>query len=266
MEGVYRIGKTPAANVSVTLNVDGRSSYGDDLPSIFPFHTATTARDGRFVFDRVIPGSGSIGRNITFMANEGASEVTSSCTVPATFPAGKTVHIDLGGTGRPVVGKLQPPAGFRGKVNWNFACVTATSQDADGQAVANGASMMATVDREGRFRMDDVPAGNYSLDVRFWKNEAGHLWNHRVHVPPTEGATLAQPVELGTLALQMPCALSVGSVVHIDLYAAADDRARSSRTLIDAAPSIRSAARHENRIRSDGLATAFPRPVFPGEV
>ena len=35
VEGTFRIGKTPAANVPITLDVAGRDSYGDDVPSIF---------------------------------------------------------------------------------------------------------------------------------------------------------------------------------------------------------------------------------------
>jgi hypothetical protein len=134
--------------------------------------------------------------------NDGAADVTSSCMIAANFPAGKTVHIDLGGTGRPVVGKLRPPAGFSGKVRWNFALVTAMSDQAETRAT--GPSLTATIDRDGKFRMDDVPAGDYSLSVRFERDDAGHLWNHRVHVPPTEGDSSAQPVDLGTLTLEKP--------------------------------------------------------------
>ena len=63
--------------------------------------------------------------------DDGATEVTSSCMIPAEFPAGKTVHIDLGGTGRAVVGKLRPPDGFKEKVRWNFALVTGRSASAE---------------------------------------------------------------------------------------------------------------------------------------
>ena len=204
MEGTFRIGKAPAANVPITLDVNDRSSYGNLVPSVFPHHDVTTGPDGRFVFERVIPGGGQIGRRIIFTVNDGADDVTSSCMIAAEFPAGKTVHIDLGGTGRPVVGKLRPPDGFQGKVHWNFASVTAMPDEAEAETRATNPSLMASVDRDGRFRMDDVPVGNYSLSVRFERDGAGHLWNHRVHVPPTEGASSAQPVDLGTLTLEKP--------------------------------------------------------------
>ena len=111
-EGTFRVGPKPAANAPITLNVAGRDSYGKDVPSIFTQHYVTTGPGGRFVFERVIPGSGWIGRRLMLTVNDGAAEVTSSCMIAADFPAGKTARIDLGGTGRAVVGKLQPPEGF----------------------------------------------------------------------------------------------------------------------------------------------------------
>src|SRR5262249_17539587 len=98
VEGAFRVGKTPPPNRPIEINVPRLNSR-----SIFSTRQSTTGPDGRFIFERVIPGTGRIGRNITFMVNEGATEVTSSCKIAASFPSGKTVHIDLGGTGRPVV-------------------------------------------------------------------------------------------------------------------------------------------------------------------
>ena len=103
-----------------------------------------------------------------------------------------------------MVGKLRPPEGFQGKVHWNFASSRPRLTRPRPRFAQRATYLMATVDRDGRFRMDDVPAGNYSLNVRFDRDEAGHLGNHRVHVPPTEGDSLAQPVDLGTLTLEKP--------------------------------------------------------------
>jgi hypothetical protein len=158
----------------------------------------TTGPDGRFVFDRVIPGRGWIGRGITLMVDDGATEVTSSCKIAAEFPAGKTLNIDLGGSGRAVIGRLQPPHGAGKPVRWNFALVTARPERDQDQAT--GPHLTATVDREGRFRIDDVPAGAYLLSVRFDRDATGHLWDHRLKVPPSDGPT----VDLGTLRLEKP--------------------------------------------------------------
>src|SRR5262249_19819820 len=95
VEGTFRVGKAPAANVPIEIYVPRLNAFGPGGPSIHSQHTATTGPDGRFVFERVIPGTGRIGRQITFMVSEGATEVTSSRKIGANFPSGKTVHIDL---------------------------------------------------------------------------------------------------------------------------------------------------------------------------
>ena len=200
VEGTFRVGQTPAANVPIRLEVDRPHSYGKDVPSIFTHHYVTTGPEGRFVFERVIPGSGSIGRRLMLTVEDGATEVTSSCMIPAEFPAGKTVRIDLGGTGRAVVGRLQPPERFAGKVRWNFALVTAMYEEP--KPWVSGPYLTATVDRDGRFRIDDVPAGTYSLSVDLRPHEGGHLQDLHFKVPLPEGNLAAQPVDLGLLKLE----------------------------------------------------------------
>ena len=58
--------------------------------------------------------------------------------------------------------------------------------------------------RDGKFHFDDMPAGDYSLSVRFQQDDAGHLFNHRFTVPPAKEGEPARPVDLGTLTLQKP--------------------------------------------------------------
>jgi BlaR1 peptidase M56/Carboxypeptidase regulatory-like domain len=203
-EGTFRVGPKPAANVPITLQVRGSDSYGEDVPRIFTQHDVTTGPDGRFTFERVIPGKGRIGRRIILMVDDGATEVTSSCMIAADFPAGKIARIDLGGTGRPVVGKLQPPEGFDGKVRWNFALVTAGPDDPEARAA--GPHLTATVDRDGTFRIDDVPPGGYSLSVRFQRDDAGRLFIHPFVVPSAGDDAAGPPVDLGTLKLRDPAA------------------------------------------------------------
>ena len=200
VEGVFKVGRAPTANVPLYLNVAGHDSYGDDVPHIFTTHETTTGPGGRFVFDRVYPGRGWLGRRIMMMVDDGATEITSSCMVPATFPAGETISINLGGSGRVVVGKLQPPDGFAGKVAWNFAQVGAASQEHP--AHGSGARIDATVGKDGSFRIDDAPAGDYSLRVLFTNNQRLFLVNHQFTVPAPAGDLAAKPIDLGVLKLE----------------------------------------------------------------
>ncbi len=48
----------------------------------------------------------------------------------------------------------------------------------------------------------DVPTGDYSLRVRFERDDAGFLQGHRFQVPPPEGDPAALPVDLGTMKLR----------------------------------------------------------------
>ena len=141
-------------------------------------------------------------RDFALAANEAASEAMSSAYVPATFSAGNTVHIDLGGTGRSVVGKLRPPRGFNDKVHWHFAIVTLQSGGIEAQP--DRPSFKANVAGDGAFRIDDVPAGRYTLSVRFQRDGIGRLRDQTLTVPTAQTASSDPPVDMGTLTLEEP--------------------------------------------------------------
>lgn len=247
VEGIFRIGKDPTAKVPLSLNSSGLQSYGKDVPSISASYYKTTGKDGEFVFERVVPGYARVGRRITLMVKDGALETTSSLMVATELPAGETTKIDLGGTGQPVVGKIEPPMGFKGKVNWNFALVNVRTflpplpdverpmipleieQNPaarqrwlnkwqltpagktwvawkkllkDQEDVRNSTpDITASVDRDGNFRIDDMPAGNYELDVRFQEKGPGILFGFRFTVPQMEGLRSDASLDLGVLTL-----------------------------------------------------------------
>ena len=177
------------------------------LKLLVPVVVTIPAELGRWtpsaLIERVIPGRATSNRSSPgFSSDQGAIEVTSSCEIPATFPAGQAVHIDLGGTGRAVVGKPQPPEGFTGMVRWNWALVHVRSDEKTERD--DGPSMQATVDHDGKFRIDNAPAGHYSLSVSGMRYGEGRFDNHRFAVPPTKEGTPAEPVDLGTLKAQKP--------------------------------------------------------------
>ena len=240
-EGTFRVGTEPAPNVVLSLNSAGFSSYGNGVPNVFTSHDVTTGQDGRFVFERVFPGKGQIRRRILLMVNEGATEVTSSQRTSTEFIFGKTTQIDLGGTGRPVIGKLVPPDGYSEEVFWHFALISAEADLAqpksptppedtendpeqrrtwwntwmstdEGKAWKAAyrayrqrqhrvSYMTASVDSDGSFRIDDVPSGAYVLRVRFSEKAVGELSEYRFSVPMLETEYVAEPLDLGTLKL-----------------------------------------------------------------
>jgi hypothetical protein len=201
VEGTYRIGKRAVAGVPIEIDVQELHSYGNDVPRIFTHHHAVTGADGRFVFERVVPGSGWIGRRVLLLVVDGAAEVTSQIRYKANFAAGETIKLDVGGAGVPVIGKLKPPDGFEGKPSWHFALVT-TQLDLPQPLQKLSPYITATVDRDGSFRIDDMPGGVYLLNVRFSQDAAGSLANYPLLVPPAEGEAAERVIDLGVLQLQ----------------------------------------------------------------
>ncbi len=241
LEGTFRVGPRPAPTVEITLSIDSVHSYGDDVPNIFTHHDVVTDRVGRFVFGRAFPGNGRIGRRISLTVDEGATEVVSSQKVSVELSAGETRQIDLGGAGRPVLGRLMPPTDYADKVHWSFALVNVRAdlpppkapttpvevQDDrekhkawweswkrtdEGQAWqaayrafeelrSKSLYITASVDRDGTFRIDDMPAGDYSLRVRSSQHKAGQLMDYRFSVPKIDGDRSDQPFDLGELVL-----------------------------------------------------------------
>jgi protocatechuate 3,4-dioxygenase beta subunit len=245
IEGSFRIGPQPAPNIGLWIAGPEIHSYGDGVPSIFTSHKATTGRDGRFVFERVVPGDGLIGRDITWMVNDGATEVTSSVQTFVKFPAGQTTRVNLGGDGHTVVGALVPPADPMRQIYWNFARVEVTTALQQPQApeppaeVANDPvrrqawwqkwsnseggqawrtayeayeqmrrqqpRITCSVARDGSFRIDDVPPGDYVLRVdRDREHVPGVIRDYPFTVPATQDGKPGEPVDLGTLQLDKP--------------------------------------------------------------
>jgi hypothetical protein len=159
------------------------------------------------------------------------------------FNSGVTTTLDLGGTGRPVTGKLLAPETYQEKVRWSFALVELLP--APGPVPPNAPAdvqndnsayekwwtqwlettagkawraeyaayekktetlpvyTMATVDKHGSFRIDDLPAGEYALNVRFSQYSPGSILEYLFVVPPKETGTLPiSPLELPPLRLE----------------------------------------------------------------
>lgn len=240
--GTFRVGSKLQGGVPLGLNVGAIESYGDGQPHIFTSHEITTGPQGQFEFPRVFPGMGRIGRRIMLTVDNGAADVTSSAMVTAEFFAGKTTQLELGGVGRPVTGKLQPPPKFQDDVLWNFAVIEVRPDipvplhlemppaaqidaehrrqwwlqflqtnegkasrptfDAYEQIRSSAPFYTATVAPDGSFRIDDMPAGDYVMNVRFDRQPAGHLQNRPFSVAPDDDDAPQETADLGVLTLE----------------------------------------------------------------
>jgi beta-lactamase regulating signal transducer with metallopeptidase domain len=209
VEGIYRVGGKPQANIPITilrgdtmLAGDGnRMGRPDPVPHIVTFDDVTTDPNGHFVFERVMAGHGTVGRRLMLTSNDGARDVSSQCRVETKFPLGKTLHLDFPALGRAVVGTLHRPIGDKKKVRWSFAQVEIEPEKtADGTRHQH---FTASVAPDGTFRVDDVPAGDCSLNVRFQLGDGGFLINHHFRVPNANATPSAPPLDLGVLTLRL---------------------------------------------------------------
>ncbi len=157
----------------------------------------TTDGQGRFAFERVVPGEGRIGRVVANLNEPHGS--SSSCMIAATFPAGKTAHIDLGTTGRPVIGRLKLPGKSQADNPWSFALLLVRPSDL--QLSETGPRFSGTVDRDGNFCIDDVPAGVYWLLIHFAKSRRRPVADCHLSVPAVDEKLSQRPVDLGIVTV-----------------------------------------------------------------
>ena len=197
VEGTLRIGSQMAANVPMRYEAAGAADT-PRIAHIYNQYQLATDSQGRFAFDRVIPGMGRVGRDISLTTDDGALEVTSTHMASLDLPPGATVRVNIGGTGRAIVGKLLPQPGFQGKVRWSFALVSIEVEPRGDQPTD---SYTATVGPDGTFRINDVPTGSYRLQARFQQHDSGRLLDHLFRVPPPGAESPPDLVDLGSLQL-----------------------------------------------------------------
>ena len=127
----------------------------------------------------------------------GKTESGSSCSVPLKFPLGAVTHVEIGQTGRAIIGKLQPPRGCQQPL-WQFGFVCLLPYP-ESHAPADR-RFDASIGPDGRFRFDDVPPGRYRFDFE-GTDASGELAEIPIFVPYTD-RPLNQPLDLGVLQLR----------------------------------------------------------------
>ena len=77
-------------------------------------------------------------------------------------------------------------------------------KDARSKLLTDSPSLTASIARDGSFRIDDAPPGDYLLKVTFRerKHAAGSLNDVHFTVPSVKNGYSAEPVDLGTLTLE----------------------------------------------------------------
>jgi hypothetical protein len=195
VEGTLRVAGRllPGARVHISLD-----NFGPRDPQLFFTNIVTTDKNASFVFERVVAGQGTVSPALIQSATKDRVP-TSSKSVPARFFAGKTTRVDLGRSGRPVIGQLRSPPGARGPFDRTRVIVDPAEPRDDVRQI------VATLDGDGNFCLDDVPVGKYRLVVMTVQGQdAAIVLIRHFNVPAVNEKLSQRPVDLGVLTLNPP--------------------------------------------------------------
>jgi peroxiredoxin len=227
IEGIARIGSQPAAGATLRLCCLERES-GSGLEH---FYETTANADGRFVFERVRPGRPGVCR---ILKTPDGHEHHAIC-VAATVNAGQTAQVQLGGTGRPIIGQLRSSSPEQAQVDWRYTSGVLTAElprdpqpspapDAETSSVSSEPPYHFgfSAAPDGRFRIEDVPGGTYKLSIEVYappENEGGGWGVRTGTVSQTFTVSVAADIssgpshDLGTLEVALRRLPQVGRPV-----------------------------------------------------
>jgi RNA polymerase sigma factor (sigma-70 family) len=235
IEGIVKIGTRPTAGVQVRLAAtDDGGAPNEAVPLITQIQRTSTDARGRYAFEHVIPARLVVSRGFT-PERSSSQEVTLSART-VWVKSGRTTFADLGGTGRPVVGRFALPG--RTKADGVFPYYNQTlhrigpeppyPRDLGGEErqawlrewlatdegeayCSSERSFDTNVRPDGRFRIEDVPAGKYQLHAHVRepaKDGPGTLGPElasidiEITVPEVPGGRSDVPLDLGTIELK----------------------------------------------------------------
>ncbi|MDR2705630.1 MAG: carboxypeptidase-like regulatory domain-containing protein, partial [Planctomycetaceae bacterium] len=123
VEGTVKIGSKLGKSVPLALNITNEYSR---QPHAWYDYQSVSDDNGKFVFEKVIPGKITVSLVASFAIHNGGSTHTHSNIEQLQVTAGETATIQIGGVGCPVTGKLTVPDNFGVTPIWNFCVVRAT--------------------------------------------------------------------------------------------------------------------------------------------
>jgi hypothetical protein len=195
VEGALRVGRKLQPSTRLSIQLGDYDQHGPHDPWFRAFHTAKTDAAGHFVLEHVVPGRASISKNLSPGRRQGW--LGSSAVYAILVQAGQTTKIDLGASGRPVIGQLRVPPNSGVKVEAGFANIFVFT---DNPQPHDPRSFSATVDDQGNFCIDDVPVANYQMSG-FIRASGRIVEINRFTVPAINEKLSQRPVDLGILTV-----------------------------------------------------------------
>jgi hypothetical protein len=222
VEGQWLVGTKPAASRPVRLY---RGGYVNENPLCEWDARAVTDASGRFVCDQVVAGQLVIDPLFT----EGGDEHSVHGLARTIAVRERQVtHVSLGGPGRPLVGRFEPPKDLGLPIDWSRVHVRlalraphigfpgddellriygAFLESAEGKAYyRNG----LPVGHDGSFRVEDVPAGEFQLFIWVAGPAVGRpddamdyaVGGKSFEVEPAPPDRPGEPMSLGSIVLR----------------------------------------------------------------
>jgi 5-hydroxyisourate hydrolase-like protein (transthyretin family)/thiol-disulfide isomerase/thioredoxin len=245
--GTLRVGETPGANQTIQLQTM-YYRYGEEGrigSSLSLYLNTETDNDGNFVFDKVPPGERKISIRYKFRENR-SGPTPLSHGLPLTVLPGANTNVIIGGTGRPVIGRVKVTTGNPQDVDWLRDVHTLTMRAPEppglGMLRFDGAvtpeeqarrreefekrqrefwnspagrvierdqrTYVLLFETNGSFHIDDVPPGQYQLEIAPTDAEQDYYNYSRigslvrqVTIPEALSGKPYEPFDLGTLQL-----------------------------------------------------------------
>jgi peroxiredoxin len=218
IEGEVRIGGQLAPNQHVEFQPGPFQRGGRWF--VFTYgYTTLTDQSGHFAFDRVIPIPGTVSRVVTNTAARLGIPATGWQQRVAVKPS-QTARVWIGGKGRPVIGRVVVDGTPESPVDWtkNQPVVIHVSHEELKDSL-DWRQYAAHLDKDGRFRIEDVPSGKYVLEVTVSGPSYPQVWGAEteigtakmtVTVPESPAARPDEPLDVGTIKADLYETLKVG--------------------------------------------------------
>ena len=184
IEGVAKTGREPASNIR--LNVSPVQGFAKNAPSYSMHFRVLTDDYGEFRITRVPPQMTiQIAKAIRFDRS-----IMYSYGTMVDTKSGQTQQVQIGGTGRPVIGKVRVPGVSCDRlISTNSSAIIGTpafpenyhemseddrrawylrwyqTTDAQQRQAITVRRFPVKIREDGTFRVDDVPAGHYQLEI-----------------------------------------------------------------------------------------------------
>jgi protocatechuate 3,4-dioxygenase beta subunit len=208
VEGLLYVGDKPAAYREVFVKYTKIHDHNNPL---FEYEYSTeTDTNGFFEFDSVPPGRVQIGRLLRL-----STRVTSPSHVTnVNLKPGQTLNVTIGGSGRPVIGKVILPANYKAPINFfcSYNSIRLRQPESQKTEDMEQNSYAFEINSDGTFRIEDIPTGIYDLRIslheRFLKTYGSRgdcigQVNYDFVIPKIVDGFSNEPFDIGTLELEM---------------------------------------------------------------